>query len=751
MAAPQHSFLKEVKEAFVFQWNARGLKSRISDFRPFVFKNKFPIIVICEPNIESAIRLSGYEAFMSGTCSDRSKVIVYVRCDFTYVLHPVAPDDENQYVCLTVKCKNVKLTLVGAYISPSRRFNNARLSAILKATPGPWIITGDFNAHHPLWGSLKMDSRGRRVLSFASNHELCCLNDGSPTFLRGLTYSSCLDLTFVSRSFSSSVKWFPDNETHGSDHVPTYVKVEGIGKSHCTTVKRIDWPKYTLLMEQMCQRTQNCLPGNIEELINDAAQKATSMFRPIPKFSEFEAELERLRAIRRRAERRYRRTKSIYDLREARRMQKKIKRRINLLQSLRWKSFCDSLDPHKPLSHIWRTVRGLRTSPQQHRPFKCLALYQGRREIDVADDFCSKVAGQSSSSTAHDPYDVPISRDSRMDNLFSVEELQAALAVCRRSSSPGPDGVTYAALANLGQTARHALLDVYNNSWREGVVPAAWKSSRLVPLLKPGKSPLDVASYRPIALASCLGKVMERMVLTRLEWYLEQYEIYPDAMAGFRRGRSSIDNVIDLVSSVQHEKSLRRLSAAMFLDVKGAYDNVTHRAILDALGDVGLGGLVFRWIYSYLKDRSFFVQTEDGVTSQHYTYRGVPQGGVLSPTLFNLVLIDLVHSLPQSVHVSIYADDICIWSSAVTRPQVRARLQKAATATSGYLRARGLEVSSEKCSMVAFTRKAMTPYIVRINGQPIIYEKTHRFLGVIIDRDLSWSPHVSYLKRSYPW
>lgn len=152
MARPSLPFHKEVKKASLLQWNARGLKSRISDFRQFVFENRFPILVICEPNIQNVIRISGYEAFMSSTCGDVSKVIVYIRCELTYVLHPVPPHDNNQYICLIVKTKELTFTLVAAYIAPSSRFDCKRLHDVLSATPGPTILTGDFNAHHPLWG-----------------------------------------------------------------------------------------------------------------------------------------------------------------------------------------------------------------------------------------------------------------------------------------------------------------------------------------------------------------------------------------------------------------------------------------------------------------------------------------------------------------------------------------------------------------------------------------------------------------------
>lgn len=156
---------------------------------------------------------------------------------------------------------------------------------------------------------------------------------------------------------------------------------------------------------------------------------------------------------------------------------------------------------------------------------------------------------------------------------------------------------------------------------------------------------------------------------------------------------------------------------------------------------------MYTWVCSYLQMRTFYVHTENGPTSKHHVSRGVPQGGVLSPTLFNLTLIGLVHHLPSTVRLSIYADDICVWTSAVTRLQLRARLQKAVTTTSRYLQKQGLEISCEKCAMVAFTRKPMFAYNISINGQLIPYCRSHRFLGVVIDRDLSWTPHVNYMKK----
>lgn len=176
--------------------------------------------------------------------------------------------------------------------------------------------------------------------------------------------------------------------------------------------------------------------------------------------------------------------------------------------------------------------------------------------------------------------------------------------------------------------------------------------------------------------------------------------------------------------------------------MKGAFDRVTHEAVLQALLEVGVGGRLYAWIKSYLTRRSIFMTTQEGDTADHYVYRGVPQGGVLSPTLFNLTLIRLDQVLPSNVNASLYADDICIWASGSTQVQAKARIQVALRRLQKYLYLRGLEISAAKSAAIAFTRRNMDSYPLRICNQTIPYVTSHMFLGVYIDRGLTWTTHI---------
>uniref|UniRef100_L7M0K7 Putative tick transposon n=1 Tax=Rhipicephalus pulchellus TaxID=72859 RepID=L7M0K7_RHIPC len=692
----------------------------------------------------SPFRLSGYEQFTSQTSGNPSKVLLFVRCDLTYSHNQIPMHSSNENVSITLKLKRRTISVIGGYISPSGRFDAGYLKLVIDSSQGPHIIVGDFNAHHHLWGSSVISTRGRQLLDFTSNNGLHILNDGSPTYFRGTTYSSCLDLAISSRCLSSSAAWCADIETYGSDHLPTYVQLRWYTGVASIQRRFTDWEAFQDELEKSCSSMVS--PIEMEELIVTAMQTTTRVVTTSDSRKPVDAVYEELRAVRRRAERKHRRTKSISDLRTSRSVQKKIQRYLEKLGRQNWKSFCTTLDPRKPLSKICHIVRALPSSPQQLRPFRALVIIRACSEKQIAEEFCIHLSGSATTVVSLLRCAPPIA-DARLDHPFTLQELRAAMSISQRSSAPGPDGITYAALRHLGPRATERLLSLYNLSWASATVPAHWKTSKIVALLKPGKSPRDMLSYRPVALASCVGKLMEQMVLLRLEWFLEKQRVYPDVMTGFRNGRSSIDSVIDLITTVEHQKRRHRLTAAVFLDIKGAFDNVLHDAILNALEDYGIGGRMHQWIASYLQDRTIFMSTADGDTNKHPIYRGVPQGGVLSPTLFNIVLFGLAKKLGGRISVFVYADDICIWTTSLTRLQVQTKLQRAVSTTSAYLNSCGLQLSPTKSATLAFTRKSMACYPVVIDGKVIPSVTHHKFLGVIIDRDLSWSKQISALRK----
>ncbi|KAM7313459.1 hypothetical protein ISCGN_003323 [Ixodes scapularis] len=102
-----------------------------------------------------------------------------------------------------------------------------------------------------------------------------------------------------------------------------------------------------------------------------------------------------------------------------------------------------------------------------------------------------------------------------------------------RRSASGPDRVSNKALRNLNDAAVTALTAYFNKCWRAGKLPRQWKEAKTILIPKPGKSP-DIENLRPISLTSCVGKLLEHILMTRWQQYLEEAELYPDSLVGFR-------------------------------------------------------------------------------------------------------------------------------------------------------------------------------------------------------------------------
>jgi len=156
-------------------------------------------------------------------------------------------------------------------------------------------------------------------------------------------------------------------------------------------------------------------------------------------------------------------------------------------------------------------------------------------------------------------------------------------------------------LKHLPFDALSTLLSTQNNIWSSANFPAAWCTSTVIPVPKPGKDTSDSSNYRPIALTSCICKVMERMINNRLVWYLEHNKILTKMQCGFRRQRSTNDHLVRLESFVREAFAQQQHAVGVFFDVEKAYESTWKFGIMRDLHDAGLHGRLPLFIESFLK------------------------------------------------------------------------------------------------------------------------------------------------------
>ena len=124
------------------------------------------------------------------------------------------------------------------------------------------------------------------------------------------------------------------------------------------------------------------------------------------------------------------------------------------------------------------------------------------------------------------------------------------MPIFNHSTLLGPDRLTYPLLTHLPQSALQFLLHIFNLFWSTHTFPSAWKQSIIIPILKPGKLSDSPCSLSPTSLTSYTSRLFKRMVLGRLTYFLEYHNILSSLQAGFRPGKSTVDQVLLLSQSI---------------------------------------------------------------------------------------------------------------------------------------------------------------------------------------------------------
>jgi len=171
-------------------------------------------------------------------------------------------------------------------------------------------------------------------------------------------------------------------------------------------------------------------------------------------------------------------------------------------------------------------------------------------------------------------------------------------------------------LSDIWITTLCTFLDTLSDMWITGNFPSSWHNSYVVPVPKPGKDSPAQPSYRPIALTSWVCKVVEHMINNRLVWYLERNKLVTAMLSGFRRGRSTTDQLVCLESFVREAFTQKQHVTAIFLDLEKAYDTTWNYGILKDLHDAGLRGRLPLFIAGFVCDRNLLQVRVGGTYSK---------------------------------------------------------------------------------------------------------------------------------------
>ena len=247
------------------------------------------------------------------------------------------------------------------------------------------------------------------------------------------------------------------------------------------------------------------------------------------------------------------------------------------------------------------------------------------------------------------------------------------------------------------------MLQIINKYWNTQTFPDSWREALLLPIPKPGKDHQNPINFRPIALTSCLCKTVERMVNERLVHYLEKRNILTKFQAGFRAQRSTLDQLVRLDTFIREAFNNGDHVVGVFFDLAKAYDTTWKYGIMRDLHTMGLRGNLPIFIQNFLSERTFHILLGATLYEDKFSQEeGVPQGAILSTTLFNVKLNDIAKALTHGVECSLYVDDFVIFIRSSTIEGCERQLQMCIKSIVGWTRRNGFTVSSNKTVAMHF-------------------------------------------------
>eukprot|EP00662_Eupelagonemidae_sp_cell21_P038657 gene38657-60873_t len=265
---------------------------------------------------------------------------------------------------------------------------------------------------------------------------------------------------------------------------------------------------------------------------------------------------------------------------------------------------------------------------------------------------------------------------------LSCQEVDRMLDQLPKKKAPGPDGVPYELLSRLGPRGRARIRETYSRSLTTATVPSAWKKERIKPMLKPNKPDDDPPSYRPIALTSCISKGMECLVEGRLKYYLmvESRRPLDKRQGGFRRGRTIEEHTYALTIKVRQGFAKGKLTGALFVDFKGAFQRAWRAGTLWKLAHRhGVPKCVVAWLREFLRDRVASVVWQGSESSCRRMMEGTGQGTKNAPGLFDILTDDIAEYLEvpgmDAVDAQLWADDLLIIEQSETEKQLVQQMQ----------------------------------------------------------------------------
>ena len=712
------------------------------------------VCCIQEPWIDGTGSIAGFSKSLRVNCKGKRPRAAIITSLDTQCAQIDSKSNRDNVFCVT-KFRDLKLQVISSYLDINEDLHGSLFERNCRNLNDA-IVCVDSNSHNIVWGCHEDNYRGEVMLEILTQNNLSVLNDplSEPTFMNARS-SSHIDLTISKGRVAANIQnWQVEHSKLFSDHglvtfsLPFRTSSKAIENFN---LKECNWEQYTQILQTLDLPVTNPCKESLDsfaEKFESNIWKAVAMSAPLSRGNPcrslvpwWNPDLKRIKKEVRKAFRTW------YTLRDEEsrsnycRLKNFMKSEVNKAKRTSWRTYTSGLKTEREVATFVRNMqnkeRNRETLIKDSNGVEPESLEESLENLvnyHFPNNEEPKNENEILSSAQH--------LNERAEKYINSERVRYAISTFKPVRAPGYDRIKPVMLQNLPLCYVDALTEAFKNCVKSSYTPKKWRETRVVFIPKVGKTTFsEPKNLRPITLASFVIKVLQKVIQIRLR---ETTLAAPlKKQHAYTRGRSTDSALMNFVHKVEKGLLQKQFAVVTLIDISGAFDSITFANLKNQMKKRGIDPEIVDWYLGFASNKRAHVYYH-GIEKVIRPTQGNGQGENLSADFWNICFQELVDLLLKTqTSPEVYADDLSLCDIGPVLSVVTENAQATLSKVEAWSDSRNLKLSVQKTVPLVITRRRKFETTnLTLCGRQLEYGKGEKYLGVTINKSLTWSAHI---------